>query len=210
VVRDAVSRQLLHTEDGNTLEAIIDEPDSPLGTIVLCHPHPLHGGTMRAPLLIAVGNLALDTGYRVLRFNFRGVGASTGEFGDGIGEMNDISAAMAYASGFDEPVQGICGWSFGAATALRWQAHTKSRIPYVGIAPPVASTLAPLLPNATELAQTKRRFIIGERDQFIEPASLAAYAESIGAEFLQYRSTDHFFVFRYDRLALDVVDGFGR
>ncbi|MEN8238515.1 MAG: hypothetical protein ABFR53_04850 [Actinomycetota bacterium] len=200
----------LHTEDGNTLEAIIDEPEAPIGTVVLCHPHPLHGGTMRAPLLASVGNLALDTGYRVVRFNFRGVGASTGKFGDGIDEMGDISAAMAFATGFPEPVLGICGWSFGAATALRWQAHTASSVPYVGIAPPVTSPLTPPLPDPAALAPAKRRFIIGERDQFVEPATLAGYAASIGAEFFEHSATDHFFIFRYDRLAHGVIDGFGR
>ena len=198
------------TDDGNTLEAIVDVPDAPIGTVVLCHPHPLHGGTMRAPLLIAVGQVALTAGYRVIRFNFRGVGASTGTFGSGFDEMQDITAAVAYASAFGEPLQGISGWSFGAATALRWQAHTNSSIPYVGIAPPIASPLAPFLPECGDLAPAKRRFIIGKRDQFVEPSGLAAYADSIGALFIEYNATDHFFVFRYDRLARDVVDGFGR
>jgi alpha/beta superfamily hydrolase len=200
----------LETDDGNTLEAIIDKPDVPIGTVVLCHPHPLHGGTMRAPLLTAIADRAVGAGYRVVRFNFRGVGVSTGEFGDGIDELGDVSAAMTYASRFDDPVQGICGWSFGAATALRWQAHTASSVPYVGIAPPVTSPLAPSLPGSLDLANAHRRFIIGTRDQYIEPPTLAAYAASIGAEFLEYKATDHFFVFRYERLAADAVGGFGR
>jgi alpha/beta superfamily hydrolase len=198
----------LRTDDRNTLEAIVDEPNTPIGTVVLCHPHPLHGGTMRAPLLIAVRDAARDAGFRVVRFNFRGVGASTGEFGDGIAEMTDISAAMTFASGFPEPVLGICGWSFGAATALGWQARNRSSVPYVGIAPPVTNILAPSLPDGADLALAKRRFIVGERDQFIEPAALGAYADSIGAEFIEYNATDHFFVFKYDQLALDVVAGF--
>jgi alpha/beta superfamily hydrolase len=209
VVRDPVNATLA-TDDGHTLEAIVDAPDTPFGTVVLCHPHPVHGGTMRAPLLAAVGELALATGYRVIRFNFRGVGASTGTFGNGLDEMLDITAAVAYASALGEPLMGIAGWSFGAATALRWQAQASSSIPYVGIAPPVASPLAPFLPEPGDLPPARRRFIIGERDQFVESSELATYADSIGAEFLQYAATDHFFVFRYDRLARDVVGGFGR
>jgi alpha/beta superfamily hydrolase len=199
----------LRTGDGNTIEAIIEAPTLVTGTVVLCHPHPLHGGTMRAPLLIAVEADAIEAGYRVIRFNFRGVGESTGEFGNGIDEMEDITAAMALASEFREPVRGICGWSFGAATALRWQAHTRSSVPYVGIAPPISSPLAPSLPDPASLVSARRRFIIGERDQFIDTAELSAYAESIDAAFLEYAATDHFFVFRYERLATDVVDGFG-
>jgi alpha/beta superfamily hydrolase len=200
---------MLGTADGNAIEAIIEEPSSVTGTVVLCHPHPLHGGTMRAPLLISIETSAIEAGYRVIRFNFRGVGESTGEFGSGIDEMEDITAAMALAAEFREPVHGICGWSFGAATALRWQALTRSNVPYVGIAPPVSSPLAPSLPGPSELAPARRRFIIGGRDQFIDTDELSAYAESIDAELFEYPASDHFFVFRYDQLATDVVDGFG-
>ena len=199
----------LHTDDGNTLETIVDGPDLPAGTVVLCHPHPLHGGTMRAPLLIAVGNAAVAAGYRVIRFNFRGVGTSTGVFGGGLDEVRDISTAMAFAAEFPEEVLGICGWSFGAATALVWQGDTGSAVPYVGIAPPVTSTLAPSLPMPDELPEAPRKFIIGGRDQFVEPEELAVYAASIGAQLIEYSGVDHFFVFRYERLAADVVGGFG-
>jgi len=208
VVRDAVNATL-DTTDGKTLEAIVEGPSNPIGTVVLCHPHPLHGGTMRAPLLITVATTAINAGYRVVRFNFRGVGSSTGTFGNGIDELMDISAAMNHASGYGEPVLGICGWSFGAATALAWQAATDSSVPYVGVAPPVTSPLAPSLPRPEDLVPARRLFIIGERDQFIEPEALASYAESIDARYVAYASTDHFFVFRYERLADDVVAGFG-
>ncbi len=197
------------TDDGNILEAMVDSPDTPIGTVVLCHPHPLHGGTMRAPLLIALTQRALGAGYRVVRFNFRGVGSSTGEFGDGVAEVRDVAAAMAHAWQFPEPVKGICGWSFGAATALSWQAQTGSTVPYVGIAPPVESPLIPSLPDPSDLARGPRRFIIGARDQYVSVDDLEAYALAIGASVVVFPATDHFFIFRYDTLADDVVAGFG-
>ncbi len=200
-----MSAVTLHTDDGVDLEAIVDEPPEAIGSLVVCHPHPLHGGTMRAPILGAIARRAVAAGYRVVRFNFRGVGDSTGSFGDGVAEITDVAAAVAYAASFDEPVAGICGWSFGAATALNWQAGSGSRIPYVGIAPPVAGTLTPPLPTPQQLAPARRQFIIGARDQFVDVGDLERYALSIGATVIVYPAADHFFVFKHDQLADDVV-----
>ncbi|GMQ94393.1 MAG: alpha/beta hydrolase [Acidimicrobiia bacterium] len=195
----------LTTSDGERLEAIHDTVVDAHGVIVLCHPHPQHGGTMRAPILIAIAEHATAVGFDVLRFNFRGVGESTGAHGDGLAELNDVDAAMSYASGLNAPIAGIAGWSFGAAVSLDWQARTGSTVPYVGIAPPVNSPLTPPLPEATELADARRGFVIGERDQFIGADELAAYAESISAQIIRYPGTDHFFVFKHKQLAEDVV-----
>jgi uncharacterized protein len=156
-----------------------------------------------------VAQRALDAGYRVVRFNFRGVGRSTGDFGDGVAEVQDVAAAIAHGEQFPEPVMGICGWSFGAATALSWQAHTGSTLPYVGIAPPVDSPLIPPLPDPSDLARGPRRFIIGARDQYVPVDDLEAYASAIGASVEVFAATDHFFIFRYDKLADAVVAGFG-
>ncbi|MCL1598610.1 MAG: dienelactone hydrolase family protein [Actinomycetia bacterium] len=195
----------LHTDDGITLEAIVDAPDDVRGTLILCHPHPQHGGTMRAPILSTIASRAVAAGYRALRFNFRGVGESTGTFGDGIAELTDVAAAAAFAETLDEPLAGITGWSFGAAAALNWQALSDSAIPYVGIAPPVTSPLSPHLPDAARLVPATRQFIIGARDQFVAAEDLKRYATSIGAAVVVYPSADHFFVFKHDKLADDVI-----
>jgi hypothetical protein len=194
------------TTDGEQLEAIHDSNSDSLGVIVLCHPHPQHGGTMRAPLLGAIAKYAVSEGYDVVRFNFRGVGESTGIHGNGEAELQDVEAAMAFASGLDIPVTGMAGWSFGAAVCLNWQAGTASAVPYVGIAPPVDGPLTPPLPAPSRLMPARRAFVIGEKDQFIPADELATYAASIGAEIIRYRGTDHFFVLKHSRLAEDVVD----
>lgn len=160
---------------------------------------------MHAPILVAIAKTAVAAEYTVVRFNFRGVGNSTGEFGHGVAELLDVAAAVTYAEALDQPVVGICGWSFGAATALKWQATAGSNLPYVGIAPPVDSPLTPGLPEPTDLMPAMRGFIVGERDQFVDVAALEAYADSINASFTTYPSTDHFFVFRHERLAADVL-----
>lgn len=201
----AVSTLTLETSDGKRLEAIHETAHNAIGAIVLCHPHPEHGGTMRAPILGAIAKHAVAEGLDVVRFNFRGVGESTGIHGDGHDELHDIDAAMAYLADLNVPVAGLSGWSFGAAVCLSWQAETGSTTPYVGIAPPVKSPLTPHLPDPSRLAKARRGFVIGDRDQFIPADELAAYAESISAEMIVYQGTDHFFVLKHKKLAEDVV-----
>ncbi|MGI9602022.1 MAG: alpha/beta hydrolase, partial [Acidimicrobiales bacterium] len=108
--------------EGVDLEARWDSPENATAAVVLCHPHPQHGGTMRAPLMHKVMKALTGNGLAVLRFNFRGVGTSKGEWSGGVGEMDDVAAAVAEARGGYDSVA-VAGWSFGAATSLRWQAR---------------------------------------------------------------------------------------
>ena len=193
---------------GIVLEGTIQPSEGANRAIVVCHPHPEHGGTMRNPLLGAIANAAVPAGIEVLRFNFRGVGRSTGSYDGGIGERDDVGAAVRFMQERGLPVTGIAGWSFGAATALAWQAEADSTLAYVGIAPPVDSPLTPALPEAGSLHPAHRTFIIGERDQFIDADGLEAYADSIGARTIRYGTADHFFILQEKRLAADVIAAF--
>jgi alpha/beta superfamily hydrolase len=191
------------------LEARWDLPDDdPHRVVVFCHPHPLHRGTMTAPLMEAVTRSLVNRGFGVLRFNFRGVGSSDGVHDRGVGEMDDIAAAVEAArEAYPDLALGLAGWSFGAATALRYQARSGSTLPYVGIAPPVTSDRTPVLPDATHLAEANRTFIVGDRDQFVTVDELRAYAGSIGAQVEVLEGSDHFFYFREERVAAAVADG---
>jgi len=202
---DAKPPDRIRTADGVDLEYILGARGDARPGIVLCHPHPRHGGTMRAPILGAIASRAIRAGFDVLRFNFRGVGGSTGSYGDGIAEIEDVDAAVGWMARRDAPVVGIAGWSFGAATALRWEARSRTDLSYVGIAPPVTSPLTQDLPEPGELAPARRTFIVGNCDQFVDADALARYAETIGAGIIRYETADHFFVFRHERLADDVV-----
>lgn len=204
MVLDAVTFALT-TSDDVQLEAILSNADNPTGTVVLCHPHPLQGGTMRAPILGAITKECLAAGMNVLRFNFRGVGESGGIHGDGEGELLDVDAAVTWAHEEAAPVLGIAGWSFGAAVALRWQASTASNLAYCGIAPPVDRPLSFAMPKPEDLEAARRTFIVGNRDQLIDVEALVTYGESIDAKIVRYETADHFFVFRHERLAQDVV-----
>lgn len=200
----------LESGAGVTLEARWDGTDDARMAVVLCHPHPLHGGTMSAPLLVAVTKALVAYRVAVLRFNFRGVGTSTGEHDYGDAEQDDVAAAVAHAAArFPALPQAIAGWSFGAATALRWQATTGSTLPYAGIAPPVLRERYPGLPGNGDLAPADRTIILGDRDQFSPVPAAERYAAEIDATLRILNGSDHFFYFREERVATVVAEAIG-
>jgi alpha/beta superfamily hydrolase len=101
------------------LEAILKDAPAPFAAVVLCHPHPQHGGTMHNNVVYRVGKALLDAGATVLRFNFRGVGASTGTYAQGVGEEEDAQAALDFLAAQRPGVPlWMAGFSFGARVGL--------------------------------------------------------------------------------------------
>ena len=89
--------------------------------LILCHPHPLYGGSMDDSRLIAIQQAAVDKGFNTLRFNYRGVGKSEGQFGQGIGEIQDTIAAVKFLRSHphtDESRIALLGYSFGGSMSL--------------------------------------------------------------------------------------------
>lgn len=146
---------------------------------------------MNAPLMISVAGRLVDRGHAVLRFNFRGTGASTGSHDHGIAELEDVASAVDLARSRDLPL-GLVGWSFGASTALRWLARSGEGIPYVGIAP-----AAQYLPE--ELPDGPKRIILGTREQVVDGEALTAYAVRHSID-LVLTPGDHFFHGRGTRI----------
>jgi alpha/beta superfamily hydrolase len=177
-------RFTITTTDGITLESRIDSADHPDRVTVFCHPHPLHGGSMMAPLMVGVTKRLVERNHKVLRFNFRGTGSSTGSHDHGESEQSDVTAAVEYASRLEIPV-GLAGWSFGAAATLTWLANNDSTLPYVGIAPP-SDGLPLSLPGGP------KRIVLGNRDQVIDGSAVQSYAENHGID-LVVTPGDHFF-----------------
>ena len=100
-----------------SIECVIDEPGAPArGVVVLCHPHPQHGGTLDNKVVQTLARAFVQLGYRAVRFNFRGVGASQGQWDRGVGEVDD---ALAVISAWrDESLAlSLGGFSFGAYVA---------------------------------------------------------------------------------------------
>jgi uncharacterized protein len=101
----------LTTDDGVALEAELDVPDGATTVVVLAHPHPLYGGSMRTGVPDALFRALPTEGVGALRFNFRGVEGSAGTHDKGGAERLDVAAAVAAVA---LPVV-VCGWSFGGA-----------------------------------------------------------------------------------------------
>ena len=92
-----------------------------LPAVIVCHPHPLYGGNMSNNVVFAICQVLAQQSIAAFRFNFRGVGKSEGDFGEGITEQEDIEAALAFISttpDIDQKRIGLAGYSFGAGVAL--------------------------------------------------------------------------------------------
>jgi uncharacterized protein len=100
------------------IEARLDQPSGEIrGTAVIAHPHPLHGGTMDNKVVQTVARAFVQSGWRAIRFNFRGVGLSDGAFDDGHGESDDLRAVIEQMAP-DGPLA-LAGFSFGSFVAAR-------------------------------------------------------------------------------------------
>ena len=104
------------------LQALLEQPadGAPTGAVVVCHPHPQHGGTMHNKVTHTLARSFVRLGFAALRFNFRGTEQSEGRFDEGIGELDDARAAIAWmrARYAGQPFW-LAGFSFGAAIAVR-------------------------------------------------------------------------------------------
>ena len=99
--------------DGYQLEGLWQSGTGNRG-VVITHPHPLYGGTMHNPVVEVIQSAYRQNGYATLRFNFRGVRGSQGDFGNGIGEQADVRAAIAAIQNKGVSTVDLAGYSFGA------------------------------------------------------------------------------------------------
>src|SRR3954467_1997581 len=153
------------------LEALLDEPST--GTpfkaaVVFAHPHPQFGGTMHTKAVYQGAKGLARIGCAVLRFNFRGVGRSAGEFDQGEGEKADFRAALDYmAARYPGAPLWAAGFSFGSWVALEVGAEDPRVSALIGIAPPVATSVSgQVYTFEATLASTKPKFFVqGESDE---------------------------------------------
>jgi alpha/beta superfamily hydrolase len=152
------------------LEALLDVPaaDRVRAAVVFAHPHPQFGGTMHTKAVYQGAKGLTRIGCAVLRFNFRGVGRSAGQFDQGEGEKADFRAALDYMAARYPGVQlWAAGFSFGAWVALEVGAEDARVSALIGIAPPVATSVSgQAYTFEGTLASTKPKFFVqGEGDE---------------------------------------------
>jgi alpha/beta superfamily hydrolase len=120
-------QNFLHlTGPAGQLETIVSPPAAESAPIIgiICHPHPLHGGTMQNKVVSTLARTFYDLGLWSIRFNFRGIGSSEGQYDEGRGELEDLLAVAAFAQQqFPAHSIWLAGFSFGAYIAMQGAAH---------------------------------------------------------------------------------------
>jgi uncharacterized protein len=190
--------------DGPTgrLEALLNAgADNATHAAVVCHPHPLFGGTLHNKVVFHTMKALNSFGFPVLRFNFRGTGLSQGEHDQGNGEVDDVRAALDWLDAEYHLPMLFAGFSFGAAVGLR-AACADSRVrAVIGVGTPLGPVAADSEVPRTytfEFLQDcmkPKLFVSGARDQFGPRAQLEALVASAPEpkKLVMIEGADHFF-----------------
>jgi hypothetical protein len=197
------------------LEGILHLPDdtTPRAGVVVCHPHPLYGGNLHFHLVRGIARACAERGMAALRFNFRGVGDSGGEYDGGVGEVEDTRAALSLLRGQvgARGSVGLAGYSFGSLVAARHAAEEGDVAALALVAFAVSTDL--FEPgDFAGLGRIRAPLLIvsGGRDRFAPPEAVNAALDrlEVARETIVYPGADHFFGAVSAELAARVADFF--
>jgi uncharacterized protein len=196
------SRNFFLEGPAGRLESILwtptDNAPSPLAAVV-CHPHPLFGGTMHNKVIYQTAKSLSALGLPVLRFNFRGAGLSAGTHDRGNGEQADVRAALDFlASEFPGVALLLAGFSFGSWVGLRVGCGDERVTKLIGLGVPVNDSGFSYLSSCDK----PKLFVQGGNDQFGAPGKLAALVATLPGDntFVEVPAVDHFFAGKLDVL----------
>ncbi len=165
--------------------------------VVICHPHPLMGGSMHNNVVETIRDVFSSGGYSTLRFNFRGVGESTGNYDEGRGEKQDILSACEFVKSHGEKKITLAGYSFGAWVCCRLLADKPSLIDSaILISPPQKYFHF----DWNGLESIVKLIICGDDDPFCDANDLKEKAEFIHSKLIVMKATDHFYAGREVKL----------
>lgn len=177
------------------LEAILKEPQGEAkGVALVCHPHPLGGGTMHNKVVFRAAAGLLDAGLVTLRFNFRGVGLSTGTHDDGRGEQDDIRTALDFLSENypHEPIT-FAGFSFGTRFGTPIAMNDDRIVRLISIGTPVDKYGFEFLRDC----EKPILFVHGDNDEFGSEPAVRALFDSLemteDKELVVFKNCGHFF-----------------
>ena len=169
---------------GSMLEGVLAGPHGDVGSlpgVVVCHPHPLFGGNMNNALVLGLCQSLVREGFMTLRFNFRGVGNSEGEFTKGEKEHEDVKAALDLLRGWpgvNRRRVGLAGYSFGAAMVLAGMSSCKGAGAFMLVSPPPSAFDAPKLGKDGR----PKLLITGDRDRLSPYDSIVDEARKLGGD----------------------------
>ena len=176
---------------------------------IICHPHPLYGGTMENKVVSRIARYISEAGIEAVRFNFRGVGQSDGTYDEGRGERHDLGAVLQYVRNIQPEARlAAVGFSFGAWIALEVGENHPAIQVLVGVAPPVRMfdfKFVPMLSKPTLI-------VYAEHDQFTDSATSKTWIESASGalESVLIPDVDHFFGERVDDVGKTVAQFLSR
>jgi alpha/beta superfamily hydrolase len=187
----AETRVSIAVEAGVSLDARVAATAGARAGIAVCHPHPLYGGDMENPVVVRAVEVAAGLGLATIRFDFRGVGASTGTHGGGEAEQRDLLAAIAHLRGVTAGPIAVAGYSFGSLVA----ADVAARADLAGlglIAPPIGlgdARRLPALPPHLPIA-----VVVGSNDEYCPAAAIERLrADLPAARVTVIEGANHFF-----------------
>ncbi|HEX5433380.1 MAG TPA: alpha/beta fold hydrolase [Candidatus Angelobacter sp.] len=171
-------------------------------TALVCHPHPLYGGTVHNKVVYRAMKALNGFGFPVLRFNFRGAGLSEGEHDRGRGEVDDVRAALNWLdSEYHLPII-FCGFSFGAATGLRAACPDPRVVGLISLGTPVAAEGRVYTYRFLQDCSRPKLFVSGALDQYSPQDKLRDVVSGAHEpkELLLIEGADHFFEGRLPEL----------
>ncbi len=191
------------------LEGLLCRPGHAAGerVAVVCHPHPLYGGSMFDVIVEAILKAMWSLDFATLRFNFRGVGNSQGEYDEGHGEALDAEAAMRFATslrGMQRDRAILAGYSFGAVAAVSAAGPMPEVATVVAVAPPILSE------GLVQLTGLKKRVVViaGEEDRYCPPSQVEGLRNALLglARVKVIAGADHFFAGHEDQVTEALVE----
>ncbi len=171
--------------------------DPASGIALVLHPHPQHGGSMNNKVVYTMFHAFVRMGFSVLRFNFRGVGRSQGEYDQGQGELSDAASALDWLHSYNPnaPAVWIGGFSFGAWIAMQLLMRRPEIDGFITVAPPASlydfSFLAP--------CPVSGQVVYGDKDTIVEEEAVHKLIEKLSSQrgveidYHLVEGADHFF-----------------
>ena len=188
------------------LEALLKEPEGPITrAAIVCHPHPLFGGTMHNKVVFRIARALNESGFAVLRFNFRGVGRSAGQHDGGLGEQEDLRAAMDFITNrYPGAELWLAGFSFGAMVMWPVGCQDERARAIIAVGLPVSRHSF----DASVSCDKPKLFVQGSLDEFGVPADLERFVEGLSQpqQLLIVEGADHFFEGRLSQLHKGVAE----
>jgi len=201
------------TSGGLFIEGILAIPEGagPLPAVIVCHPHPLYGGSMDNNVVCNLSETLTQASLASFKFNFRGVGGSQGEFGQGIGEQEDVEAAISFISTVKEVDSkriGLAGYSAGAGFALPVGFNDARITALAAISPPLPMFDFDFLKSCPK----PKLLISGSRDDLIPTDQFLEFCQNLPEpkEYESIEGADHFWWGYESSLAAKVTAFFSR